>query len=212
GWQTLNITTFNNLSAGSHTLTIERREDGAELDMITLTASAGTISTGSTPTSAPTPVPTSVPTPVQGSNVLDIETESASGQGNFSPFTVQSDSGASGGQCIVWPNNGSNQINSSASDSASGQAAYSFNLSQTANVTFEIRVDMPNGNDDSFHYKMDSGSWSTQNNTSTNGWQTLNITTFNNLSAGSHTLTIERREDGAELDVITLTASSGTIY
>src|SRR5262245_34992122 len=40
---------------------------------------------------------------------LDIELESLSGQSGFAPLAVQSDAAASGGQFIVWPNNGANQ-------------------------------------------------------------------------------------------------------
>lgn len=36
-------------------------------------------------------------------------------------------------------------------------------------------------------------------------------TTFNNFSAGSHTLKIQRREDGEKLYRVTLTASNGQI-
>lgn len=150
---------------------------------------------------------TPTPTPGPGSSI-NVEAESATG---ISPFEVQSDGSASGGQYIVWPNNGSNQILSSPSDSATGQAAYTFTLSQTANVNIDVRVDFANGNDDSFYYKMDSGSWNTQNNTQTSGWSTLDIATYNSLSSGSHTFKIERREDGSKIDMITLTASSGTI-
>jgi len=187
--------------------------DGSMQTVTLTTAGVSPVQTGPTPTPGPpTPTPPpATPTPTPGQNVLMVEAESASGQSNFSPFAVQSSSSASGGQYIVWPNNGSNQINTTASDSATGQAAYTFTLSQTANVTFKATVNFANGNDDSFHYKMDSGSWSTQNNTSTSGFQELSIATFNNLSSGTHTLTIERREDGAQIDLITLTASGGTI-
>jgi hypothetical protein len=165
------------------------------------------------PTDASTAEPTAEPaaTPVAASSVT-IETESAYWQGNFSPFEVQSDGSASGGKFIIWPQNG-DQANSTASDSTTGQAAYTFNLSQSADVTFVILVDFPEpaGSNDSFFYKLDSGSWYTQNNVEMSGWGDLTVTTFNGLSSGSHTLTLERREDGAKLDRITLEASAGTI-
>lgn len=141
---------------------------------------------------------------------MTIELENLSGQNGFSPFSVQNDSSASGGQYIVWPNNG-DQLLSGASDGQSGTLAVSFELSQTANVSFGIRASLANGNDDSFYYKLDSGVWSTQNNTSTSGFETLSPTTFNGVSAGVHTLYIQRREDGAKLDSLSLTASVGNI-
>jgi beta-xylosidase len=155
--------------------------------------------------------PAAPPIPGSGENVLEIEMESVSGQYNFSPLSVEYDGNASGGRYVVWPNDGSNQYNNSASDSATGQAAYTFTLSETASVEFEIVADFANGNDDSFYYKMDSGPWNTQNNVSTSGWEIIGVTVFNDLSAGSHTLTIERREDGAKMDKIILTATSGSL-
>lgn len=144
-------------------------------------------------------------------NTLRVELESLSGQSGFSPFSVFSDSAASGGQYIVWSNSGNNEILGTPSDTATGQMAINFTLSQAANVSFQIQADFPNADDDSFYYKLDSGAWNTQNNTPANGWTTLTPTTFSNVSAGSHTLRILRREDGAKLDRITLTASAGQI-
>jgi hypothetical protein len=97
------------------------------------------------------------------------------------------------------------------SDTATGRIEFSFTLSQTANVRFDIQASMPTAADDSFYYKLDAGSWNIQNNVSGSGWQTYTPTTFNNLPAGSHTLRILRREDGARFDRIVLTASAGTI-
>src|SRR5690606_13996776 len=116
----------------------------------------------------------------------------------------------SGGQYIAWPNNGV-QILSSPADGETGQVEIPFTLSQSADVQFQIRANMANGDDDSFYYKLDSGAWSTQNNTATSGWETLMPTTFGNLAAGDHTLRILRREDGAGLDRVTLIASAGEI-
>jgi hypothetical protein len=146
-----------------------------------------------------------------GSSILEVELESLSDQSDFFPFVVQSDSTASGGQYIVWPNDGTEQILSEPSDGTAGRVQITFALSDHANVQFQIQVNMANWSDDSFYYKMDSGSWSTQNNSPTSGWESLVPTTFNDLPAGNHTLTIQRREDGAKLDRVILTASSGEI-
>jgi len=143
-------------------------------------------------------------------DALDVELESLNGQGSFSPFIVRSDSAASGGQYVSWPNN-ANQVLTSPSDNATGQVAIPFALSESANVSFSIRANMVNADDDSFYYKLDSGAWNTHNNSVTSGWSTLTPTTFNNLSAGNHTLFLLRREDGAGLDKVTLTASAGDI-
>ncbi|AJQ95611.1 cellulose-binding domain-containing protein [Gynuella sunshinyii] len=145
----------------------------------------------------------------EGSSV-QVELESLSNQQSFAPFSVLSDAAASGSQYIVWPNNG-DQLLDSASDDASGQVLIPFSLSQSTAVQLQIRVNMPNANDDSFYFKLDDGTWTTQNNTQTSGWSTLTLATFDNLAAGDHTLRIERREDGAKLDFITLLTAAGDI-
>jgi len=219
GFGVLSPATFNNLSSGSHTLRILRREDGTLLDKVILTSSSGTISynTGSV-TSTPTISTTTTVAPSvtpststsSGSNILNVELESLSSQALFSPLAIVNNSTASGGKAIQWPDN-SNQNLGTPSDSATGQISITFTLSQSANVKFEIQANMSNANNDSFYYKLDSGSWNTQNNTTTSGFAILSPATFNNLSSGSHTLRILRREDGTLLDKVILTSSSGTI-
>jgi arabinoxylan arabinofuranohydrolase len=145
-----------------------------------------------------------------GSNVA-VELENLSGQAGFAPFVAGSDATASGGRFIEWPNNGANQVLASPSDTATGRVEITFTLSQTANVGFDIQANLPNASDDSFYYKLDGGAWLTQNNASGSGWQTYRPATFNNLAAGGHTLRLLRREDGARLDRVVLTASAGTI-
>jgi hypothetical protein len=146
-----------------------------------------------------------------GGSALNVELESLSSQASFAPFVAGSDGTASGGQFIQWPNNGANQILATPADTATGRVEVAFSLSQAANVRFDIQANLPNASDDSFYYKLDGGSWVTQNNVTGAGWVTYTPATFNNLAAGSHTLRILRREDGARLDRITLTASAGTI-
>ena len=146
-----------------------------------------------------------------GNNVLEVELESLASQSSFSPFVAGSDAAASGGRYIEWPNNGASQIFGSPSDTATGRIEIGFTLSQTANVRFDVQANMPTAVDDSFYYKLDAGGWTTQNNVFGSGWRTVTPTTFNSLPAGSHTLRILRREDGARLDKVVLTASAGTI-
>jgi hypothetical protein len=146
-----------------------------------------------------------------GGSSIAVELESLSGQGSFAPFAVGSASAASGGQFIEWPNNGGNQLLAAPADTATGRVEIPFTLSQNANVGFDIQASLPNASDDSFYYKLDGGAWLTQNNASGTGWQIYRPATFNNLAAGAHTLRLLRREDGARLDRVMLTASAGTI-
>ncbi|MBX2858878.1 MAG: DUF1593 domain-containing protein [Cellvibrionaceae bacterium] len=164
----------------------------------------------STPTPVPSPTPSAVPTPPPASsNSIALELEGFANQGSFSPFAVRNDANASGGQYVVWPDNG-NQSNSTPSDSAAGQIAVGFNLSQATSVAVNLALNLPNASDDSFHYRMDSGTWSTQNDQTTNGWESLALGSYS-LEAGDHTFTLQRREDGAQLDRVTLTAAAGEI-
>ncbi len=135
---------------------------------------------------------------------LDIEAEKASSQSKFSPFVVVNDPSASGGQYIV------NTISTSTIDENNGGLAnYFFILSGTATITFSVNANFPGGSDDSFFYRIDNGPWQVQNGPTTDGWQTIPITNFTDLSpANTHTLTILRREDGAKIDKITLSTTS----
>ncbi|MGF1450749.1 MAG: PA14 domain-containing protein [Opitutales bacterium] len=131
-----------------------------------------------------------------------IEAENYDNASNFVPFEIQSDGDASGGQFIVWPNDGTNRNNGTADDSDTGQAHYQFSLGQSEDVTVWVRVNFAGGVDDSFHYKLDGHSgWQTQNGWSTGGqWQWKELATFTNVTAGDYTFRLLRREDGSKID------------
>lgn len=145
-------------------------------------------------------------------NPLVVELESLAWQHDFPPFAVLNDPNASAGQYIMWPgvNNGHTGV-FTPGDNIPGKVRIKFNLTANANVQFAINVNMPNGNDDSFWYKLDNGNWRIQNSWRTSGWGIITPTTFNNVAAGDHTLRILRREDGSALDYVSLTASTGSI-
>lgn len=139
---------------------------------------------------------------------LSIEAESANSQPLFTPFEVINDNDASNGNYIVWPHTDNHQQVAIPDEQAQGLASYTFNLTQTAPVALSITMRTPQGNqDDSFYYRIDDGAWATQNNWQTLGeWKSRLITTFIDLPAGEHTLFIARRENGTEIDKITLMA------
>lgn len=147
-----------------------------------------------------------------GSSQLTVELEDLALQSLFAPLSVRSDNMANNGAYIEWSNDGSNQILSVASEQSQGQISVPFTLSQASDVEFSVRVNLANGNDDSFYYKLNSNSWQTFNNQATTGWQVLTPNTFTGLSPGNHILTLLRREDGAKLDTLTLVASAGSIH
>ncbi|MGF1450747.1 MAG: right-handed parallel beta-helix repeat-containing protein [Opitutales bacterium] len=141
-----------------------------------------------------------------------IEAENYDNVTNFTPFEVQADSGASGGQYIVWPNDGTNRINGTADDSDTGQAYYNVSVVDAGDVTVWARVNFASGADDSFHYKLDGHSgWQTQNGWSTGGqWQWKEIATFTNVTSGDYTFRLLRREDGSQIDRLYFAADGST--
>ena len=70
------------------------------------------------------------------------------------------------------------------------------------------RVLCPTANDDSYWVRMDGGSWVMWNNISTTSWAWKQFPNTFSLSSGNHTLTFAYREDGAELDKISMSTSS----
>lgn len=146
------------------------------------------------------------------SNILELEFESFSEHELFSPFEVIEDEEASGGEAIVWPLDGNEQYNPISTKESPGHVIIPFALTETTDVTFEVLANFVHMGDDSFYYRLDDGLWGIQNSAVTNGYEILKPTTFTGLSSGSHVLQIVAREDGAKLDKIILTATSGYIY
>lgn len=143
-------------------------------------------------------------------SVLEIEAESVFEQASFDPFVVQSDSFASGGEYIVWPNDGNDQYNSQTDPNLDGQGNYVFYLSDTASVEVSVDYQFPNEEDDSFRYIMDSTDWYTFYGTQGSSWNSGVVREYTNLTAGQHIFKILRREDGAKIDKITFTVTGGS--
>lgn len=84
--------------------------------------------------------------------------------------------------------------------STEGWVSLDFNLSSSAEYGIWGRVRAPSPNEDSFWVKVNSQSWLNWNNLSTtNEWTWKKVGT-RSLNAGSNTITIGYREDGAHLD------------
>jgi hypothetical protein len=213
-WAWQQFTNAFSLNSGSHTLTIAYREDGAQLDKINL-ATSSTLPTGTgstatncggsttttttagttTTTSTTTTAGTTTTTTSGGSTDVWLEAEC----GNVgSLWNIPSDGSASNGLYVTIQSG--NNSTSSAPSSSSGQITYNFSVSSSGTCNLWARVITPNGNDDSFWVRMDSGSWYQWNNIGpTSSWAWYQCQSYN-LSSGSHTLTIAYREDGAQLD------------
>lgn len=93
-----------------------------------------------------------------------------------------------------------------------GRLTYTFDVSEAGTYTLYARVICPNADDDSFWLKMDNGSFAMWNNIGpSTSWFWEAFTSGYSLTAGSHTLTISYREDGAKLDKIWLTKNRAEI-
>jgi len=84
-----------------------------------------------------------------------------------------------------------------------GLLSMPFSIQKTGNFTIFARMNCPTADDDSFWVKMDNGGFEMHNGLGTSGWEWKRLTNVT-LSAGDHTLTIGYREDGAQLDKISI--------
>jgi hypothetical protein len=162
----------------------------------------------------PGPTPTPTPTRPPGDPVyVWREAESAT---VTSPMRKVNDTSASGGRHIaVAPGTAT-----AGSPPSTGRATFSFSVSASGTYKVWGRVIAPTNADDSFWVRMDAGPWTNWNNIpvgSTWHWDDLHNGAAGNslvtygLSAGTHTLTIAYREDGARLDKVLVTNDAGFV-
>lgn len=124
-------------------------------------------------------------------------------------WNVETDEGASNGQYVtIQP--GNNSANSAPND-ASGLITYSFDVEESGIYTLYLRVICPDPTADSFWLRMNNGAFASWNNIGpSTSWQWLAYPNTYNLNAGTNTLTIGYREDGAKLDKLWITNSDVT--
>jgi Glycosyl hydrolases family 28 len=149
----------------------------------------------------------STPLPPPGGEFIWAEAENAV---VTAPMQVLSDANASGGRYVTVAA-GNNSKTSPPSD---GHVTVNFSVSTAGIYKVWARVIAPTVEDDSFWVRMDGGSWIKWNEVSLGSswrWDEVHnsdagdtVVTFN-LAAGSHTLTIAYREDGARLDRLLIT-------
>lgn len=121
-------------------------------------------------------------------------------------WNTETDEDASNGQHVtIKP--GNNSANSAPND-ASGLITYSFDVEESGIYTLYLRVICPDPTADSFWLRMNNGAFASWNNIGpSTSWQWLAYPNTYNLSAGTNTLTIGYREDGAKLDKLWITNS-----
>ena len=104
-----------------------------------------------------------------------------------------------------------NNSTTSAPTSSTGWIQLPFSVSSSGTFSLWFRTECPDANGDSFWVRMDNGSWVTWNSIpASSSWRWDKFTSTYSLSAGSHTLYVAYREDGAKLDKIYLTTTTTT--
>lgn len=117
-----------------------------------------------------------------------------------------SDAAASNSQYVtIQPGNNST---ASAPTNTAGHITFPLSVSTAGTYRLFARLLGPTPNDDSFWVRMDGGAWVMWNNWFNSAWTWVQFPNTFTLGAGSHTLTIAFREDGARLDKLDLTTST----
>jgi len=131
--------------------------------------------------------------------------------GSVAPMVVASDGTASLGQ-YVWTPNGTGTV--STPSAAGGSVSVTFSVPMAGNYVVWGRVRSASGEDDSFWVSMDAGAYALWDTVPGGygvwGWDAVSHRGGANpvvyaLAAGSHTLVIKQREDGAKLDRLVIT-------
>lgn len=118
-----------------------------------------------------------------------------------SQWEIISDPKVSNGKHLT-PKTGVESIQTASTETAS-HIAIPFTLDQTGKFNLFARLNCPSANDDSCWMKIDDEPFDMKNGLGTNGWQWLTLGSWE-LAAGEHTLTIAIREDGLQIDKISL--------
>ena len=181
-------------------------DSGARVHPITVGGAPATL-TATYAAPPPTTPPPTTPPPTTSCEGLTREAEEGK---LFGSFKVDSEDRASGGKYIHAPNGTGNAMNSP--DNAH-RAEYCFTVATAGTYRLEAWVYAPNNADNSFFVTVDgapAGGYL---------WDTLESTTYSadyvsqrggadpahvTLSAGKHTVTVYKREDGTRLDRLAL--------
>jgi hypothetical protein len=125
---------------------------------------------------------------------LEMEAEDA----NINGLDIGNDNSASGSQYLKGANH-------------SGNAVFTFNVTESGTYKVKGRYIAPNGSSDSFFVKMDNGTEYIWDLTNTDNWRETFVSARGEngymhyqLGAGEHTFTIKGRESGAKLDWLEL--------
>ena len=125
-------------------------------------------------------------------------------------WLLKENASASGGRYLTIGSSAVTPFTVGSSDY--GKVTFYFDLTTSQNYSFLARLNAPSGEDDSFFYRIDNGSWITCNNYGTGAsyWKWKKYGSDFYLGAGLHYLTIYYREDGTNLDKFLIQKSTMT--
>ena len=143
-----------------------------------------------TPPTSTSAVVTTTPAPTAQTIAFEAESGTLT-----SPMALASSSTAQGGRYVVQT-----------SGSGTGRVTYRLTIPAAASYVLAYRAIAPSTSSDEFTYAVDGGSTRalTVPSSARTNWTWINGPTLN-LSAGSHTLVVAKRENGVRLDAFTLT-------
>src|SRR5690348_11046135 len=101
-----------------------------------------------------------------------------------------------------------NNSTANAPTNTAGHITFPFTVGTAGTYRLFARMQGATANDDSFWVRMDGGTWVMWNNWWNPAWVWVQFPNTFTLGAGSHTLSIAYREDGARLDKINITTSA----
>ncbi|WP_185154117.1 alginate lyase family protein [Fulvivirga sp. M361] len=134
----------------------------------------------------------------ESGGVLSIEAEHGTIGSNW---IIATDNSASEGEYIEIDPQFNTTQNTPVCTTAECLASYNFDISTGGDYAFWFRIYSAGGNDDSFFWRIDNGTWVRENSRNGVGiWYSTNNTMVNSLNSGSHTLEISYRENGTRLD------------
>lgn len=141
-----------------------------------------------------------------GSGRVWVEAEVASGGDDFTPMAVESDASASGGKHVHVPADVGSATDDVPDD---GRGTYEIEIDEAGEYRLWGRVRAADDGSDSLYVAVDDGSFDAWHfDLAEYGdwtWDDVYDGTARSLAAGTHTVRIARREDGAELDRLLVT-------
>jgi hypothetical protein len=179
-WTWLKLAQFNNLPAGSHSLSLRPREDGFQVDTLYFSTDGS-------------------PPPRLLGNLL-IEAEDADSSLARAPWSQLSGSGSTGAGYLTW--SGSGQARALPASGDQGQLHYHTFVEEPATVDVWVRVRFPSTADDRLYFRWNNDAWSTQESWLTPNWSWRKIATRTVTAPGLQTLKLAAGEDGVSIDAV----------